>query len=103
MAGDDHLIRIAEDDPIQALIVFAAERDQLVEIRTRQQDLRIWDMKDFADLDKAFDYVAQTSLLDGEWDDLGHVAIMTASAWLGQLRYNWPEPRRVFDGATPSE
>ena len=49
IAGDDHFVWIAEDDPIQALLVFAAKGDHLVEIRTRQQDFRIRDMKDFAD------------------------------------------------------
>ena len=74
IAGYDHFVWIAEYDPIQALLVFAVEGDHLVEIRTRQQDLRIRDMKDFADLDRSFDDVAETSLLDGEWDDLGHDA-----------------------------
>jgi hypothetical protein len=67
-------------------------------------------MKDFADVDQSFDDVAETSLLEGEWDDLGHDAhqqlcspIIRASVWLGQLKYNWPEPGGVFDGATPSE
>ena len=74
IAGDDHFVWIAENDPIQALIVFAAKGDHLVEIRTRQQDFRIRDMKNFADLDKTLDDLAETSLLNGEWDDLGHGA-----------------------------
>ena len=71
IASDNHLIRITEHDPVQALIVAAAEREKLAEVRACQQDLRIRNMQDFADLDKSFEDVVKPSSLNREWDDLG--------------------------------
>ena len=89
----NHLIRIAEDDPVEALVVTTAEREKLVEVRACQQDLSIRNMQDFADLHQAFEDVVQPSFLNREWNDLGRHrlrpvgwAIMRRSEISGQLR-----------------
>ena len=98
IAGSNHFIRIAEHDPVQALIVSAAEREKLVEVRACEQDLGIRNMQDFADLNQPFEDVVQPSFLNREWDDLGRhrlkpagCAIMRRKEISGQLRDNGPQ------------